>query len=160
MKRTIEIEDDLQERIDCVKEELRDAYIEQVLERFEDIDELDWDQDFYNGSPCFADLANEFADSSTPIYRSDIKGLWYLHSNDFLDAWDDAGFGDDKPENFEQACICTYLEQKAYEYLNDLEKNLEDLQEAHQEDEGKDLSETERKELLKAWLEDSLKDSI
>ena len=69
------------------------------------------------------------ADSSTPVYYKEIKGLWYLYWELFEDAYDNAGVGNNPIENNGQFAILFYLEQQAIEaaeaYLRDLTDEFE-----------------------------------
>jgi predicted house-cleaning noncanonical NTP pyrophosphatase (MazG superfamily) len=157
MKRTIEIEDNLDELVGEVKEELKDAYIEVILEDIEAIESLNWDRDFYNASkPCFADLVNEFADSSTPIYYYNLDSLWYLYDSEFEEAIDNAGIGEIDPKNRKSVGICLYLEQQGQEYLSELENNLEDLQSYIETQAFEETADEDKKEAINAWLKSSL----
>jgi hypothetical protein len=114
--RTIQIEDDLDDRIEGVVDEL-------LLILF---DEIKDDVDLYS---TFADFIerldydgtlHEYVDSATPIYTSDIEGLFYLYSGELEQAYDDAGCYDEKPDNYQAVCIYFYIEQEVYSKLADL----------------------------------------
>ena len=122
MKRTIEIDDDLDERILTCKQELLDDFIE-FLDDTPDIDDFDT---YYQQQGC--DAVHEIADSNTPIYHSDIDGLYYLYSGDFDEAFDNAGcYGKgEKPDNYKQVSIYFYLSEKTFDFMRELEEWFKD----------------------------------
>lgn len=86
MKRTIEINDTLEERvesaIDSVKTELLD-----YLEANPDQDELPC----LNNDLNYSGAIDEIIDGSVPIYNKELEDNWYLHSYELEKALDDAG---------------------------------------------------------------------
>ena len=120
IKRQIEIEDDLQDRIKDVKYELRENFIDYLKEN-KDITDFDT---YYQAQGC--DVVHELADSSTPIYTSDINGLYYLYGNEFEEAYNNSGIGDGSETNHKQVAICMYLEEKGFDFLRDLEDFFND----------------------------------
>jgi hypothetical protein len=127
--RNVEIEDDLQERIDGAVEEIIDRakeYLEdnpdkEYTEVYELIDDLDYDG-----------TVHELIDSWVPIYTSEIRGLWYLYSDEFIQAYNDMGIGDGTEDNYQTIAIWCYLDQKVREELSDstaLEIMIEETQE-------------------------------
>lgn len=118
MKRTIEIEDDLDEIVDGVKEEILDDFIEFIKEN--EIEDFD---DYYQKQGC--DRVHEICDSCTPIYYSDIDGLYYLYGDEFEEAYKNAGFGDGSEDNHRQVTIYCYLSDKGFEFLNEIQESFE-----------------------------------
>lgn len=121
MKRQIEIEDDLQERIDSVKEEIKDNFIDYLKEN-KDITDFD---EYYQAQGC--NIVHEIADSNTPIYYSDIDGLHYLYGDEFDEAYENAGIGYETEDNYKQAAIYCYLSEKGFDYLRELEDKFEEM---------------------------------
>jgi len=119
IKRTVEIEDDLQDIVDGAKEEVLDSIKEYLKENPECTDLDDWYQD------SGADALHEIADSNTPIYYSKIDGLTSLYSDKFDEAYENAGLGDGMERNHKQVAIYCYIEQEIREYSNDLTKEFE-----------------------------------
>lgn len=114
-KRTVEIEDDLEERVNDVKDEILDNF----KDYFKDNTGIsDFDQ-YYQAQGC--DAVHEFADRSTPIYYSDIDGLYYLYGNEFDEAYNNAGIGDGGEDNHRQVAIYCYLSEKGFDYLREIE---------------------------------------
>ena len=120
MKRTIEIDDDLQETVENCKDELLNDF-RSYLEDNADIDKF---ETYYQAQGC--DMAHEIADSGTPIYYSDIDGLYYLYGNEFDDAYSNAGIGDGKEDNYRQVSIYCYLSDKTFEFMSNLETWFDD----------------------------------
>ena len=116
IKRTVEIEDDLQERVENVKQEILDNFKEYFKEN-SDISNFDT---YYQAQGC--DSVHELADSSTPIYYSNIDGLYYLYGNEFEEAYENAGIGNGEEDNHKQAAIYCYLSEKGFDYLRELEQ--------------------------------------
>jgi len=106
MERNIKIEDDLQERIYGAITEV-ESLIKDFLKENEDwsgdsyelFDKLD-----YNGG------ITEQIDSATPIYYYNIDGLWYLYKHEFIEAYNNAGLGNDPMENSGMTAIYLYIE--------------------------------------------------
>ena len=118
MKRKIEIDDTLEETVEQCKAELKEKFDEIVKEN------PDYDSDnIYQG---ICDSVHEICDSNTPIYYSEIDGLYYLYSNELEEAYNNAGCYTEQPENYRQVCIYFYLEEKTYEYLQNLQDEFEE----------------------------------
>ena len=100
MKRVIEIEDNLQEYIETAVEE----FVEEYREGY-----LDYPQD----------RIHEILDSSVPIYTHEIRGLWFLYEDEFIEAYEAAGIGDNPKENEGMTAIYLYMEQEFYELLEE-----------------------------------------
>ena len=133
-KRTIEIDDTLDEIIDSAKSDLKDMAINWIKENGEQPDlsnDIDYDGSF---------LA--LCDGSVPICTSEINDLFYLHGDEFEEAFDNAGIGG-KDDNWlvgwKAAAIYCYIEQELAEYF---EENIEEWfeenkpEEKEEEDEG------------------------
>jgi hypothetical protein len=112
MKRTIEIDDTLQDRIDSLIADTRD-----LLQDWLDANKPDSPPDLsdldYDGA------IHELVDSATPIYYSEIDGLWYLYRDQFEQAYNDAGIGDTREPNYQQVAIYCYLEQAVADWYGD-----------------------------------------
>jgi hypothetical protein len=122
MKRTIEIDDTLQ---DCVNSAIED--IKEYLDG--------WLDDNHTGDteePEAPDIGNdldydgrvhEIIDGSVPIYTAEIKDIFYLHGEDVEGAFDDAGFGEKYdakwPSGWRAAAIYCYIELKVNEWYSD-----------------------------------------
>lgn len=122
MKRQIEIDDDLDERRGYVKDELLDDFID-FLEDNKDITEFDT---YYQKSG--ADKMHESADSNTPIYYSDIDGLYYLYSDEAEEAYKNQGLGNGGEDNHKQVAIYCLLSETAGEFIRELEEKFDDWQ--------------------------------
>jgi len=89
MKRTIEIEDTLDNRVECAIDEVK-SELENYLKENPDTDSL----------PClindldYSGAIHSIVDSSVPIYTHEIRSTWYLRGSELEDAYDNAGVGD------------------------------------------------------------------
>jgi len=119
MKRSYEIDDTLQERVDGAIEELKDLLL-RYLDENPDLDEcpdlgndLDYDGSFH-----------EIVDRSVPIYTSEIEDTWYLHRMALEEAYENAGVGDNPLENNGMSAIYFYIDQECREWYDE---NAEEL---------------------------------
>lgn len=129
MKRTIEIDDTLQDRIDSAIADVKQELLNH-LEQNPDTDELpDIGNDLdYSGA------IHEIIDGSVPIYTKEIDDTFYLYGSEIEQAFDDAGIGekDDKgwPTGWKAGAIYCYIEQKVHEwYSNNAEEIFTDWKE-------------------------------
>ena len=120
MKRTIEIDDTLQ---DCV-----DGAIEQVeaeLISFLEQNERD-EVPCLNNDLDHSGRIHEIVDGAVPIYTQQITDIFYLHGDEVEQAFDDSGCGDKNnlrwPCGWKTAAVYTYIEQKVQEWYH---KNAE-----------------------------------
>jgi len=116
-KRTVEIEDDLQERIDNACEEVKAYATERMKE-----DKLDEAPDF--GDLDYSGRVHEIVDSYVPVYYSAIDSLWFLYSSEFTEAYENAGIGDNPRENDGMTAIYFYIWEQVAEWY---EKNREGI---------------------------------
>lgn len=114
VKRTVEIEDTLDEIIEGVKDDVKELAINWIKENGEKPDlynDLDYDGSFH-----------ELVDGAVPIYTGEINDLFYLYGNDFEDAFDNAGIGDKDdehwPSGWKAAAIYCYIEQEIAEWFD------------------------------------------
>lgn len=127
MKRQIEIDDTLQDRvnsaIDDVKQELLN-FLEANPDT-DDVPDLGNDLD-YSGA------IHEIVDGSVPIYTKEIKDTWYLYASELEEAYENAGCGDNPRENNGMAAIYFYIQEKVGEwYHNNAEDIFEEWKAAH-----------------------------
>lgn len=124
MKRTIEIDDTLQDSVDGAIDELKDALIEYVRDNDSDtLPDLNNDLD-YDGS------VHSIVGGSVPVYTHDIKSLWYLHGSKFEEAYENAGVGSNPMENDGMAAIYYYIMEKVQEWYSKEAQNVfDDLKE-------------------------------
>jgi len=118
MKRTIEIDDVLQDcvdsAIDLVKDEMA-SYLERNPETDETPD-LGNDLDYHG-------MIHEIIDGSVPIYTATIRDIFYLHGEEIEQAFDDAGIGEKKdgdgwPCGWKAAAIYSYIEQQVNDWYH------------------------------------------
>lgn len=121
MKRNVEMDDTLDERIADVKQE--------VKERFDEIVKENPD---YNSEDIYQEIVDgisEIVDSNTPIYNKEIDDLYYLYGNELEETYENAGCYHEQPNNYRQVCIYFYLEEQAHEYFRELQTEFELAQE-------------------------------
>lgn len=115
MKRTIEIEDTLQDCVDTAIEAVKTELLE-YLKANPDV----------GATPClhndldYSGAIHEIIDGSVPIYAKEIRDIFYLHGSDVEKAFDDAGIGEAKdegwPNGWKAAAIYCYIEQQVNEW--------------------------------------------
>lgn len=117
MKRTIEIEDTLQERVDSAIEDVKQELLN-YLEENPDTDELPC----LNNDLDYSGAIHEIIDGSVPIYTKEINDIFYMHGDEVEQAFDDAGIGskDDKgwPMGWKPAAIYCYIESQVNEWYH------------------------------------------
>lgn len=108
----VEINDTLAERveqaIESVKEELAHYADENGTEEFPNIGILD-----YSGA------VHEAVDGAVPIYTKEIEDTWYLHKTKLVEAYENAGVGENPMENNGMAAIYYYIQEQVYEWYAD-----------------------------------------
>ena len=118
-KRTVEIEDTLEDRVAGAIEEV-EAELRRHLAENPDTDETpDLGNDLdYDGA------IHEIVDGSVPIYTREIEDTWYLYASELEEAYENAGVGDNPRENNGMAAIYFYIDQAVHEWYRD---NAEDI---------------------------------
>jgi hypothetical protein len=114
MKRTIEIDDTLEDRTQGAIEEVANA-LRDYLEENPDTDTL---PDLGNDLDYSGTIA-EIIDGSVPIYTKEIDDTWYLYGSELEEAYDNAGVGENPRENNGMAAIYYYIDAKVREWYDD-----------------------------------------
>ena len=128
MKRTVELDDTLQELVDEATEELKDLILEHLKENpgkdeAPDLNDLDESGAFH-----------ELVDSSVPVYTHEIDTIFYLHGSRVESAFDDAGIGEKDNDkwpcgDWRMAAIYCYIEAECREwYAKEAEGIFEEWQ--------------------------------
>lgn len=125
MKRTIEIEDMLQERVEGAIEEVKEE-LERYLQENPDTDKVPC----LNNDLDYSGAIHEIVDGSVPVYTRDIEATWFLYKNDLEEAYENAGVGDNPLENNGMSAIYFYIMQEVQEWYSD---NAEDVFEEFQD---------------------------
>lgn len=121
-KRTIEIDDTLDEIVDGAIESVKEALIDYLSENpgTDETPDISNDLD-YSGT------IHEIVDGAVPIYTGEINDLFYLYGDEFEQAFDDAGIGskeDNWPSGWKAAAIYCYVDQKVHNWYSD---NADDI---------------------------------
>jgi hypothetical protein len=160
-KRTIEIEDTLQERVDSAIEDVKDELL-----RYCDDNEPDKLPDLGNDLD-YSGTIHEIVDGSVPIYTKEIDDTWYLHGNKLEEAYENAGVGDNPKENNGLAAIYFYIQEQVHEWYNDhAEDVFEEWQEKHRAKKlaGIEIFEVTADDFLKAeagtWQADRVAEAL
>jgi hypothetical protein len=125
MKRTIEIDDTLQERIDTAIEEVE----ERLRDYLNDNPDTTALPDLY-GDLDYSGGVHDIIDGAVPVYTAEIKGLWFLYQAELEEAYEQAGFGDNPLENNGMSALYCYIEQQVADWYN---REAEDIFEQWQE---------------------------
>lgn len=113
MKRQIEIDDTLGERVDNAIEDVRQELLNYL------------DENKPDKVPCISDdldysgVIHEIIDGSVPVYTKEIEDTWYLYASELEEAYDNAGFGKNPRENNGMVAIYCYISDKVYGWYND-----------------------------------------
>jgi len=115
MKRTVEINDTLQERIDSAIDDVR----EELLKFLRENPEMDETPDLGNDLD-YSGAIHEIVDGSVPIYTKEIDDTWYLYGDRCEAAFDAAGFEreGDWPSGWQAAAIYCYIEEQVNEWYS------------------------------------------
>lgn len=120
VKRTIEIDDNLDEIVEGHKEEILNNFIDWLNEN-PDVDDFDV---YYQKQGC--DFIHESADSCTPVYYSNIDGLYYLYGGEFEESYKNAGMGEGTEYNHRQVAIYCYISDKGFEFQREIQEKFEE----------------------------------
>jgi hypothetical protein len=140
VKRTVEIEDNLEEDIQRMQDSIKEDFLYYVKEN-PDIDNF---EQYYQNNGC--DFIHEEADNLAIYDKSDE---YYLYSNLMDEAFDNAGLGVEF--NTETAYYCL-MSQEGFEFLEELKKGVEDWIESYYDKDDIEDSRTikELEEILEA----------
>ena len=111
MKRNVEIDDTLQERVDGACSEVQDYLLEYLAEN----PDLDTSPCIWNALD-YAGSIHEIVDGSVPIYNSEIDDTWYLYASELKEAYENEGIGDNSRERSGMVAIYCYIRQEVGEW--------------------------------------------
>lgn len=112
-KRTVEIDDTLQDRVDGAIAEVEE-HLRNWLSDNPDADE----------APClhndldYSGTVHEIVDGSVPVYTSEIEDTWYLYSAKLEEAYENAGMGENMRENGGMVAIYCYIYEQVCEWYS------------------------------------------
>lgn len=130
MKRVIEVEDTLNDRVD----DAIDAVVDELNRFLEENPDTEVVPDLFNTLDYDGSI-HEIVDSEVPIYTSEIEDTWYLYSNELEKAYENAGVGNDSRENNGMSAIYFYIMEKVSQWYYE---NAEDIFEEWRETNGND----------------------
>ncbi len=114
MKRTIEIDDTLDNRVECAIDEVK-AELENYLNNNPNTDSVPC----LNNDLDYSGAIHSIVDSSVPVYTHEIKTAWFLHGSELEEAYENAGVGENPMENDGMAAIYFYIMDKVQEWYRD-----------------------------------------
>jgi len=123
-KRTVEIEDTLQDRVDSAIEDVK----QELLDYLEANPDTDSTPDLGNDLD-YSGAIHEIVDGSVPIRTSEIDDTWYLYGSEIEDAFDDAGIGEKNNDSWpcgdwRMPAIYCYIEQQVNEWYRSNAKDV------------------------------------
>jgi hypothetical protein len=119
MKRTVEVEDTLKERVESAIDDVKDLLVQYLADN-PDLDEVPC----INNDLDYDGRVHEIVDGSVPIYTGEIEDTWYLYGSDLERAYENAGVGENPKENDGMAAIYFYIMEEVQEWYRD---NAEDI---------------------------------
>lgn len=125
MKRTIEINDTLENRVESAIEEVK-SELESYLNNNLDTDSVPC----LNNDLDYSGAIHEIVDGSVPVYTREIKTAWYLYGSELEEAYNNAGVGENPMENDGMAAIYYYIMEQVQEWYRD---NAEEIFESWKE---------------------------
>lgn len=134
MKRTIEIEDNLQEYCDTAISELKDC-IKEYIEENPEITDICLSND--------VDLNRKYisiVDSNVPIFTSEIDAQWYLHKSKLVEAFENSGIDGDSSQNNGTLAIFIFIDQRCWDWWGSIEEQLNSDLSTFQETKGADFN--------------------
>ena len=137
VKRTIEIDDTLEEGVGSAIEDVKQALLEYLEEHpgTDEVPDISNDLD-YSG------LIHECIDSAVPVYTKEIGDTWYLYGSEIEEAYENAGVGENPRENNGMAAIYYYIEEKVHEwYSGNAEDVFSEWKEQHPTEKDQDAEE-------------------
>lgn len=123
MIRTVEINDNLDEIVESAIDDVKTELTNFLNENEPDSTPCLQNDLNYNGA------IDEITDSAVPVYTNQIKGLWFLYENEFTEAYENAGIGDNPLENDGAAAIYFYIQEQINDWYS---SNADDIFEAWQ----------------------------
>lgn len=120
-KRMIEVDDTL---ADCVQE-VTDGIKEAFTEWMDENPDADSAPDLGNDLN-YSGRIDEIVDGAVPIYTYEIDTAHFLHGNDLETAYENAGIGDGKEDNWKAVAIYCYLSQEGAGWYEDEKDDLFD----------------------------------
>ena len=126
MKRTIEIDDTLDNRVESAIEDVK-SELQNHLKENPETDSLPC----LNNDLDYSGAIHSIVDSSVPVYTHEIKTAWYLHGSELEEAYENAGVGDNPMENDGMSAIYFFIMEKVQEWYNEnAEEIFEEWKEA------------------------------
>ena len=113
MKRTVEIDDTLQDRVDSAISETEESLMDYLSNYPETDSDLDIEDLNCRG------MIDQIIDGCVPVYYHEINTIWYLHGDRIEEAYENAGIGENPRENSGMTAIYLYISDKVYQWYAD-----------------------------------------
>jgi hypothetical protein len=132
MERTITVNDTLRERVESAIEDVKNELLNYLKENpdTDEVPDLGNDLD-YSGA------IHEIVDGSVPVYTHEIDTIHFLYGSEVEQAWENAGTGEERDENWKAVAIYYYIDQEVSEWYS------ENAEEIFNERRGTVINETE-----------------
>lgn len=119
--RTVEITDNLESIISSLMDDVAERVEEYLTNSLTQMSEGDSLPDRPDASDLdYGGEIHSLIDSAVPIYTKEIEDLWYLYKNEFIEAYENAGCGDNPYENNGMDAIYFYLSEQVYQRIDNL----------------------------------------
>lgn len=118
MKKNIEIEDILEERVEMVIEGVTDMLREYCEDNKPD------ELPCLNNDLDYSGHVHELIDGCVPVYNKELDDTWYLHKNMLIEAYENAGIGEDPSEKNGAVAIYCYLQERVNEWYHENAQEL------------------------------------
>ncbi len=123
MKRTVEIEDDLQERVQDAIEEVKDLLLEWLGKNVKDRNEKPKVPDL-QGDLNYDGQVSEIIEGCAPVYTREVQNVWYFYWDLLEEAYEKAGNGSNPRENYGRTAILRYIEQEVAKWYQDFADDI------------------------------------
>lgn len=118
MKKKIEVEDILEERVEMAIEGVTDMLREYCEDNKPD------ELPCLNNDLDYSGHVHELIDGCVPIYNKELDDTWYLHKNVLIEAYENAGIEGDPSEKNSAVAIYCYLQERVNQWYHENAQEL------------------------------------